>query len=630
MALRGIAVVGFILLLDLPPAVRAGSSNSLLDVSPDGKRLLVANADSGTVTVVDTSGLHKLHEIPVGEQPEGVTWIGPGPLAAVTVYRQDQVVFIDAEKGQVILRLNVPDEPYGIVATRDGRRAYVSHEYPGTATEIDLVQRVVLREIAAGSRVRGIALSPDEKRLYVTEFHSATLHAVDLAAGKVVDTWKGQPSDNLARHVVIHPHRPRAYISHLRSRVEVIDGNGSIFPHLTIDDLSPAGNGPRQTSIGMDSYNGRLYVVANPWEAALSPDGRRLYTIYSGTNDMNVSAVLDDNYREIERIGRAVTIGQNPRAVRVSPDGKSVYIYNTLDFEVVCHDAETMRVQGRVKVCAPPRTPEWVRGKILFSTANRPLTARGWIACSSCHPDGHSDGRVWHNPEGLRKTPALLGLAHTHPLHWSADRDEVQDFEYTIRGELMRGAGLLRGPLKPKVGFAPVELEENLAGRSRDLDALAIYTNSFDFTLSPHIPALGKLTAAAERGKGLFFSPLVGCASCHSGPYYTDSSLKKPFKLHDVGTGGDDPSEKMGPKYDTPTLLGVYRTAPYLHHGKARTLHEVLTVRNKGDRHGKTSQLRAEEIGDLVAFLKSLPYEPPPAETPNTVKDRVKPHEARP
>src|SRR5262249_35437591 len=171
--------------------------------------------------------------------------------------------------------------------------------------------------------------------------------------------------------------------------------------------------------------------------------------------------------------------------------------------------------------------------------------------------------------------------------------------------------------------FEPVELDEPLAGRSKDLDALAVYCNSFDFTLSPHIVAPGKLSAAADRGKALFFSDAVGCARCHSGPYYTDSSLEKPFKLHDVGTGNDDPSEKMGPKYDTPTLLGVYRTAPYLHHGKAKTLRDVLTTANREDKHGKTSHLKAAEIDDLVEFLKSLPYEKPPDETPNTVKFRL-------
>ena len=95
-------------------------------------------------------------------------------------------------------KLKVPAEPYGIVANKDGTLAYVTHEYPGTVSEIDLKERKVLREIKAGAIVRGIALSPDEKRLYVTEFYTAALHAIDLSEGKVVDTWKGHSTDNLA------------------------------------------------------------------------------------------------------------------------------------------------------------------------------------------------------------------------------------------------------------------------------------------------------------------------------------------------------------------------------------------------------------------------------------------------
>jgi YVTN family beta-propeller protein len=621
MSIRCAACLCLGLLGLLPVSVRAGSSNSLLDVSPDGRRLLVVNTDNDSVSVVDTRDRKVLHEIAVGHRPEGVTWIGAGPLAAVTVYDDDRVVFLDTEAGKVVHTLTVADEPYGIVATRDGRRAYVTHEYPGTVSEIDLRTRKVLRQLPAGTMVRGLALSADEKRLYVTEFYSAALNAIDLASGKRVDRWKGHSTDNLCRNVVVHPRRPKAYVSHIRSRIEVIDGSGSIIPHLTVYDLVPAGKGRRRASFAMDTYNG-VYVVTNPWESALSPDGKRLYTIYAGTNDMNVSAVIDDDYREISRVGRAVQVGQNPRAVRVSPDGETVYVADALDFDVRFYDAGTMRLLGKVEVCKPPKSPEWVRGKILFSTARAPMTSRRWVACSSCHPDGHPDGRVWHNPEGLRKTPSLMGLAHTHPLHWSADRDEVQDFEYTIRGRLMQGRGLVRGAIKPKQGFKPAELDEALAGRSADLDALAVYTNSYEFTLSPHNPAPGKLSAAAQRGKALFFSKQVGCAECHSGPYYTDSRLKKPFKLHDVGTGGDDPSEKMGPKYDTPTLLGVYRTAPYLHHGKAKTLRDVLTTCNKADKHGHTSHLKPGEIDDLVAFLKALPYELPPKQTANTVRYR--------
>jgi YVTN family beta-propeller protein len=608
-------------------STHAGTSNSLLDLSPDGHMLLVANADNGTVTVVDARAHKAIREIKVGDKPEGVAYIGK-QLAAVTVYRESKVVFFNPEDGRIIETLGVPNEPYGIVTNQARTRAWVTHDYPGLVTEIDLERRKIVREMPVGKFTRGLALSSDESRLYVTEFYTGILHALDLKTGKVVDSWKGWSTENLSRNVVLHPKRQKAYLSLLRARVEVIDGSGSIFPVMAICELAPPrqgadSSGPRRRGVMLDTYNG-FDIVCNPWESAVSPDGKRLYTIYAGTNDMNVSELLNDDYREIENCGK-YRVGQNPRAIRLSADGDTAFIYNTLDFSVGVYQTPDMRKIASIKVCDPPKTPEWVRGKILFSTANPPMTNRKWIACASCHPDGLADGRVWHNPEGLRKTPALFGLAHTHPLHWSADRDEVQDFEYTIRGRLMQGSGLARGNIKPKVGHEPVELSEKLAGRSADLDALAIYTNSFEFTLSPRIPAPGMLSESAERGKGLFFSKEVACASCHSGPYYTDSKLEKPFNLHDVGTGNDDPTEKMGPKYDTPTLLGVYRTAPYLHHGRAKTLLEVLTVCNKEDKHGKTSHLKPAELDDLVAFLKSLPYEKPPDETPNTVKYRVAP-----
>lgn len=598
--------------------VHAGSSNSLLDLSPDGKTLLVANTDNGSVTVIDTKTRQALREIQVGEKPESVAWIGQGPAAIATLYHGSAVVFLDTAKGVVTKKLATTAEPYGVVVDRAGRRAWVTHDYPGLVSEIDVEGQVVARQIKPGVFLRGIALSPDEATLYVTEFFSGILHAVDLKSGNVVDSWKGHSTDNLSRSVLVHPKRAKAYVPHIRSMVHVNHGAGSIFPQLSIVDLKP-GDGKRRVSFGMDTFNG-LTVVTNPWEAALSPDARSLYVVYAGTNDMNVCKVIDDDYREIEPAG-VFRLGNNPRAIRLSPDGSLAYVYNAMDFAVGVYRTPGMALEASIKTCAPPKSPEWVRGKVLFNTANPPLTSRRWIACSSCHPDGTHDGRVWKNPEGLRKTTSLYGMAHTHPLHYSADRDEAQDFEYTLRSPLMQGPGLLVGNIKPKVGFSKIELEEKTSGRSKDLDALAIYCNSFEFPLSPHIVAPGKLTPEAERGKNVFFRKDVNCASCHSGPYFTDSRLQQPFMLHDVGTG-HDPHEKMGPEYDTPTLLGLYRTAPYLHHGKARTLQDMLTTHNKDDRHGKTSQLSKTEVDDLTAFLLSLPYEAPPSSTPNTVSYR--------
>jgi cytochrome c peroxidase len=57
---------------------------------------------------------------------------------------------------------------------------------------------------------------------------------------------------------------------------------------------------------------------------------------------------------------------------------------------------------------------------------------------------------------------------------------------------------------------------------------------------------------------------------------------------------------------DTPTLRGLWRTAPYLHDGSAATLREVLTTRNAGDRHGVTSTLSPTDLDDLETFLLSI------------------------
>ena len=123
------------------------------------------------------------------------------------------------------------------MATKDGKRAYVTHDYPGTVTEIDLAARKVSRTFKAGDGSRGIALAPDEKTLYVTEFFTGTLLAIDLDIGKVVDTWEGGSTDNLCRHVVLHPTRPKAYLSHIRSRVTAFDGQRLDLPAAV--DLRP-------------------------------------------------------------------------------------------------------------------------------------------------------------------------------------------------------------------------------------------------------------------------------------------------------------------------------------------------------------------------------------------------------
>ena len=108
----------------------------------------------------------------------------------------------------------------------------------------------------------------------------------------------------------------------------------------------------------------------------------------------------------------------------------------------------------------------------------------------------------------------------------------------------------------------------------------------------------GRLSDSARRGEKLFKDRQVGCATCHPPGLFTD------LKTYDVGTRGS--FDKPADRFDTPTLIEGWRTAPYLHDGSAATMLEVLTTRNPGDKHGKTSHLTPQQLDDLAAYLLSL------------------------
>jgi mono/diheme cytochrome c family protein len=127
---------------------------------------------------------------------------------------------------------------------------------------------------------------------------------------------------------------------------------------------------------------------------------------------------------------------------------------------------------------------------------------------------------------------------------------------------------------------------------------------------SPFRNADGTLTPDGEAGRAIFEQ--LACASCHAGPDFTDSTQRE---LRDVGTLKDTSGLRLGDPLlgiDTPTLLGVWETAPYLHDGSALTLRDVLTTQNPNDRHGPVSTLTPQQLDQLVAYLQQLDGAAPP------------------
>lgn len=354
---------------------------------------------------------------------------------------------------------------------------------------------------------------------------------------------------------------------------------------------------------------------------AYAPDGETLYVGLPGAREI---VRLDTETGEV--LGRLTDAGHDLRGLLVTPDGGTLLADASLDRTLVVYDlaAAGEAPAARVPLLDPadePLPPEVLLGKILFHDAADPrLSADAAIACAHCHPDGEDDGLTWDftdRGEGLRNTISLLGRAGSGhgPIHWSGNFDEIQDFEHDLRGPF-GGLGLLPDDVFHANGLdAPLGAPK--AGAGAELDALAAYVGTLDvFPPSPDRTPDGGLTAAAARGRALFESPETGCRECHGGPALTDSAFieahgageRMPL-LHDVGTLGPGSGLRAGGPLtglDTPTLHGLWDSAPYLHDGSAPTLRALFIDRNDADRHGRTSALDTFAVDDLVAYLKSL------------------------
>jgi len=286
------------------------------------------------------------------------------------------------------------------------------------------------------------------------------------------------------------------------------------------------------------------------------------------------------------QVGRLET-GRAPQSVAFSADGTTAYVHNFMDRSISHFELSEVFSTGIGSTAITLPTWEVVStetlnadvfiGKQLFYDAADDRLARdNYLSCASCHNDGGHDGRVWDFSvfgEGLRNTPSLNGKAGLgHGLiHWTGNFDELQDFEGQIR-EFAEGTGLM-DDTDFDSGTTSQPLGDPKTGLSSELDALASYMTSLDTDRNnPNSPS--SINAEVLAGKQLFIDN--SCQSCHSGDVFTDSPSGV---RNDIGTIDANSGERLSEildGFDTPSLLGLWDSAPYLHNGSAQTISEAI------------------------------------------------------
>ena len=609
-----------------PTALRPAASSTIAH-EPANARVWTVNPDNDSVHVLDAVSHTTVGEVAVCDSPQSVAVAADGRIWVPCQYA-DTIDVIDPLTLTVVqqIPLDYGARPRGVAFAAGTGTAYVVLEAKGQVLKLDGVSGAVLGSIDVGRHVRSIAVTADGAHAWVARFvtplqpgESSGAPSVASAAGAEVlrlDTATMTIDSVTILQSSTRPDGPQSArgvpnylgglaISPQGTEMLVASKQDNIFRgqhndglDLSHDVTVRAITSRVDLATGLEDPTTRIdHDNAGVAKAvAYSKSGAYAFTVLQGNRQLSII----DPFSHAE-LGRVAT-GFGPSGVALSQDGRTLFVddftgrtVSVFDLSnLIDHDDTALVPLATVpKVAVEALAPDVLAGKRLFYDAADPrLSLESYMSCASCHDDGGNDGRVWdfHQfGEGLRNGISIDGHGGHGPLHWSANFDEVQDFEGQIR-DFAGGTGLMSDP---DFAATAAPLGPAKAGLSADLDALAAYVGSLRTVgRSPHRESDGAFTSEALLGRDVFASS--GCGACHAGPTFTNSSLGV---THDVGTLL--PTSGPQTALDTPTLRGLWMTAPYLHDGRAATL-QSATVAHAG------VAVVEPELSQLAAYLLQI------------------------
>jgi len=602
-AIRGGALAGVALMVALPLLTDTPRRQPVQYVCPcavvasrDGRTLYVAGHTAHQVVVMERAGCRVQATIALSDCPSGLALSPAGTALFVTAGGPAGRVFVvDTASRKVLTTIPVGHTPLSPVVTADGLTLFVCNRFNNSVSVVDAHSGTETGRISVVREPVAAAVTPDDRYLLVAnhlpagpssdEVVAAQVSVIDVAQRRrVADIDLPNGSTGL-RGICISPDGRYAYVTHILARYQEpttqLDRGWMNTNALSILDVAGL---RRWNTVLLDDVD---HGAANPWAVACTEDGRRVCVTHAGTHELSVidltglharlagsaspETVPDDLAFLRDLRVRVKLGGQGPRHLAVA--GSQAYVAEYFTDSVAVVDlAEGVQV-GSVGLGAADVLTLSRQGERLFNDGS--WCFQQWQSCASCHPDAAADGLNWDLlNDGIstyRNTKSLLLSYQTPPMMMTGSRPNA---ETAIRA----GMRFVQFAVRPE----------------SEAMALDEYLRYLPSVPSPHLVG-GRLSKAAQRGKALFDA--AGCGRCHGGPLFTN------LRRADVQTGrGRD----AGETFDTPTLVNVWRTAPYLVNGQAATIKEVLTTFNANDGHGVTSSMTEQDVNDLAEYVLSL------------------------
>jgi YVTN family beta-propeller protein len=250
------------------------------------------------------------------------------PMLLVLNKAEGSLAIVDPVALKVVARVATGEGPHEVVASADGRTAYVSNygaEKPGNSISvIDLAARKEVKRVDLGPLMRPHGLAERDGKLFFTAEVSRVVARLDPSTGQV--DWLVGTGQNVCHMLVHHPTRKVIYTANILSdTVSVIE----------LDKPQQPGPPPRITTINVGSQ---------PEGIDVSPDGRELWV---GTRADGGVSIIDT---ETNKIKETIKPGGMPIRVKFTPDGKYVLISSPTTGDLAVFDAATRKELKRFPV----------------------------------------------------------------------------------------------------------------------------------------------------------------------------------------------------------------------------------------------------------------------------------------
>jgi len=597
--------------------------------SPDGRLLAASDHTAKALVLLDPASGKVVRQAALAAGPGAIAWAPDSSRLFVTEYEAASVAEINPADAKVLRRFPVGPRPIGLAVAAKRQLLLVANSALADLSAIDLATGKERARVKLVREPFWVAVSPDETLALVSNLLplgagtdaqlTASVSLIDLEKLQLVTDIKLPPNTTCIRQTAISADGKWAYAVHTVGRSALpatqLDRGWVNTNALSIIDLTA-----RQlyATVLLDNLS---EGAADPWGIALAKDGSAMWVTLAGIHQI-VSLDLANLHRALagqppqspvassrftttpsiwteiksdpakranlvndlaalyilDLIQRTPLPGKAPRGISLSPDGKRLAIGQYYTGDVILIDIASFRLASTIPLGPQRPADEVRRGEIVFHDAS--YSFQHWLSCSTCHPNhARADALNWDLPnDGIGNPKSAKSLLNSHltpPMMWRGIRESM---------EVASAAGFRFAMFQPP---------------PQDVKAIQAYIRSLKPDPSPYLAPNGQLSEKAKRGKTIFDSEKANCTPCHSGDQHTN------LKQYDVGTRGEfDPPEHT--HFDTPTLIELWRTAPYLHDGRAVTLQEVFTRFNPKDQHGATSHLSKEQIDDLAEYLLSL------------------------